>query len=66
MHGPWMRKTHAMISVQENNFPLEEKDMTRCEVCACDVEEEHLKHVKVKGKVKKICEQCVTAIKGLA
>jgi hypothetical protein len=40
--------------------------MAQCVVCACDVEEEKLKHVKVKGKVKKICEQCVTAIKGLA
>jgi len=40
--------------------------MAKCDVCACDVEEEHLTHIKVKGKIKKICEQCVTAIKGLA
>jgi hypothetical protein len=40
--------------------------MAQCTVCACDIEEEKLKQVKVKGKIKKICEQCVTAIKGLA
>jgi hypothetical protein len=39
--------------------------MAQCAVCGCDVEEGHLHHVKVKGKIKKICEQCVTAIKGL-
>lgn len=40
--------------------------MTQCTVCACEVEEEKIKHVKIKGKVKKICEQCVTAIKGFS
>jgi hypothetical protein len=30
------------------------------------VEEKKIKNVKIKGKVKKICEECVTAIKGLA
>ncbi len=40
--------------------------MVKCAVCACDVKEEQLRNVTVKGKVKKICEQCVTAIKGLA
>ena len=39
--------------------------MAQCVVCACEVEEEKIKHVKVKGKVKKICKECVTAIKGL-
>ena len=53
MHGPWMRKTHVMISVQENNGTLEEEGMAQCAVCACEVEEEKIKHVKVKGKVRR-------------
>ena len=40
--------------------------MAKCDVCTCEVEEEKIQRVKVKGKVKKICEQCVTAIKGLS
>jgi hypothetical protein len=40
--------------------------MAKCAICACEAEEEEMHQVKVKGKVKKICEQCVTAIKGLA
>jgi hypothetical protein len=64
--GLWMLKMRAMSSEQENNESMEEKAMARCDVCTCDVEEEHLKHVTVKGKIKKICEQCVTAIKGLS
>jgi hypothetical protein len=40
--------------------------MEKCEVCGCEVEEEHLKHIPIKGKQKKICKECVTAIKGLA
>jgi hypothetical protein len=40
--------------------------MAKCVVCNCSVDEEKLEHVKVKGTVKKICRECVTAIKGLA
>jgi hypothetical protein len=40
--------------------------MAKCVVCNCSVAEEKLEHIKVKGAVKKICQECVTAIKGLA
>jgi hypothetical protein len=40
--------------------------MAQCVVCSCDVEDENIQHVKVKGKIKKVCDQCVTAIKGLS
>ncbi len=38
----------------------------KCEVCESDVSEEKIKHIKIKGKIKKICEGCVAAIKGFA
>ena len=40
--------------------------MTTCELCNCDISDEKIKHINVKGKVKKICEGCVAAIKGFA
>ena len=39
--------------------------MTTCELCNCDVPNEKIKHITIKGKVKKICEGCVAAVKGL-
>jgi hypothetical protein len=39
--------------------------MPKCDVCNCPVDEEKMEHIEVKGKVKKICRECVTAIKGL-
>ena len=41
------------------------KKMATCSICECDVPGEKIKHISIKGKVKKICEGCVTAIKGL-
>ena len=40
-------------------------DVTVCCVCGSSVEKSKVKHVKVKGEVKDICEECVTAITGL-
>jgi hypothetical protein len=40
--------------------------MTTCTICECKVPEEKIKHIEIKGNVKKICEECVTAIKGFA
>jgi len=40
--------------------------MEKCVVCDCELEEEKIRHIKIKGKPKKICQECVTAIKGLA
>ena len=40
--------------------------MTTCEICGCDVPDKDIKHITIKGNVKKICKGCVTAIKGFA
>jgi hypothetical protein len=40
--------------------------MVKCDVCACETDEKQMKRVTVRGKIKKICQECVTAIKGLA
>jgi len=40
--------------------------MAKCVVCSCELEEEKIKHVPIKGQQKKICQECVTAIKGFA
>jgi len=42
--------------------------MTDCYVCCCCGEDhglDDIKEVQLKGKTKKICTECVTAIKGL-
>ena len=39
--------------------------MTECVVCSCKITEGKVKHVEVHGDVKKICPDCVAAIKGL-
>ncbi len=39
--------------------------MVKCVVCSCEMAEEKVKHIEVKGTVKKICPGCVTAIKGI-
>jgi hypothetical protein len=43
--------------------------MSGCSTC-CVCGEEHglddIKHIEVKGETKKICKECVTAIKGFA
>ena len=39
--------------------------MTKCTICECDVPDEKIQHITIKGKVKKICEGCVTAVKGI-
>jgi hypothetical protein len=38
----------------------------KCELCGCEVEEEKIKHIKIKDKVKNVCDGCVAAIKGFA
>ena len=39
--------------------------MLKCTICGCEVEEEHVKHVEIKGNVKDICTGCIAAVKGL-
>jgi hypothetical protein len=38
----------------------------KCDVCGKDMPKDKIKHVHVKGKVKNICDGCITAIKGFA
>ena len=37
-----------------------------CEICESYVSEENIKHISIKGKNKKVCEECIAAIKGFA
>ena len=37
----------------------------RCELCGVELPDEKIKHVHIKGNLKKICKGCVTAVKGL-
>lgn len=43
-----------------------EKDMTVCDVCESDIPAGDATQVHIKGKVKKICPECATAIKGIS
>jgi hypothetical protein len=47
------------------NIEYRGKKMATCTICECDVPNEKIKHISIKGKVKKICEDCVTAVKGI-
>jgi len=40
--------------------------MVKCVVCNCEFKEEKIKHIHIKGKPKKICQECIAAIKGFA
>jgi hypothetical protein len=40
--------------------------MGKCVVCSCEFDEENMRHIHIKGKPKKICKECVAAIKGFA
>jgi hypothetical protein len=41
--------------------------MAKCVVCSCEFkDEEKIKHIHIKGQPKKICEECIAAIKGFA
>jgi hypothetical protein len=35
-------------------------------VCTCEFEEEKINHIRIKGKPKKICQECIAAIKGFS
>jgi hypothetical protein len=37
-----------------------------CEICKSDVPSEEIKKIKIKNKIKNICDGCVAAIKGFA
>jgi hypothetical protein len=37
-----------------------------CEICETDVSKDKIKHIKIKGKIKKVCDGCLTAIKGFS
>ena len=37
-----------------------------CEICESDVSDDEIKHIKIKGKIKKVCDGCIAAIKGFA
>jgi hypothetical protein len=39
--------------------------MEKCVVCNNACEEHTLRHIQIKGKPKKICQECVAAIKGI-
>jgi hypothetical protein len=43
-----------------------ESDFVVCDVCKSKVAKGDTAHVHIKGEVKKICPECVTAIKGFA
>jgi hypothetical protein len=36
-----------------------------CCICESKVDEKDIRHIEVKDKVKDICKECITAIKGL-
>jgi len=38
----------------------------KCDLCGEEVEDNEINHVHVKGKVKNVCQGCVTSVKGLA
>ena len=38
----------------------------KCEICGMEVSDDKMKHLHIQGKVKNICQGCVTAVKGLA
>jgi ribosome-binding protein aMBF1 (putative translation factor) len=38
----------------------------KCDLCGVDVPDDNIKHVHVKGKVKNVCDGCITSVKGLA
>jgi len=40
-------------------------DTCYCMLCELEFEEEDIKHLEIKGKVKDICNECVDSIKGL-
>ena len=48
------------LNIKRGDFTME------CEVCESEVTEDKIKHIKIKGKIKKVCEGCITAIKGFA
>jgi hypothetical protein len=64
--GQWITMSRVMISVEGVKRKGCEDTMAKCVVCNCEMEEEHLRHIPIKGKPKKICKECVTAIKGFA
>jgi hypothetical protein len=43
-----------------------ERDFAVCDVCKSAVSENDAAHVHIKGKIKKICPECATAIKGIS
>jgi hypothetical protein len=42
------------------------ENFMKCDLCGADVPDDDIKHVHIKGKVKNVCEGCVTSVKGLA
>ena len=38
----------------------------KCDLCGKEIPEGKLHHVHIKGDAKKVCMECVTAVKGLA
>ncbi|VVB59419.1 Uncharacterised protein [uncultured archaeon] len=40
--------------------------MAKCIVCNCEFEEGKINHIFIKRKLKKICQECVAAIKGFS
>jgi hypothetical protein len=43
-----------------------EEEYYMCSCCGVEHKKDDIHHIEIKGKVKKICKGCVTAIKGFA
>jgi len=43
-----------------------EVKMEKCSVCDEEHDLDDIHHIEIKGKIKKICKGCATAIKGFA
>ena len=56
---PVMKELY-IISKQRNQMIDITDDVQQC------VKEEKIKHIHIKGKPKKICQECIAAIKGFA
>ena len=52
---------------QNNNSMFGDKlvEISKCCMCERNFDKEDLKHIEIKGKVKDICNECITSIKGL-
>lgn len=43
-----------------------EEECYVCCVCGTECSENKIRHINIRGKIRKICKECATAIKGLS